>query len=118
VVGACLHEDYDAAGCYVYELGPQRAEIGATCLRAAAAHLPVDQRRSIDGRKAHQGVIRRSRIPQDLPGLPEAVVLWQLGCPRTLTFETPSEAALAVRIEAHVAFLQAMVALHQPPIPS
>lgn len=112
-LGICLHEDYDAAGCYVYELDSHLPPMGAACLRAAAAHVPVDMRRTIDGRRACDGVIRRSRIPRDLPGLPEAVILWRLGCPRTLTFETPSEAALGDRVRAHAAFIHAAVRLVQ-----
>lgn len=105
----CLHEDYDAAGSYVYEFESDRAPLGASCLQAAAVHLPVDLRSKIDGRRAKQGIILRSRIPQQLPGLPEAVVLRQLGCPRTLTFETPSECAFIHRVQAHAAFVHSAV---------
>lgn len=104
-LGLCLHEDYDSQGCYVYELGGQDALLASRCLAASARHLPTDPRGQIDGRRARQGIIRRKTIPQNLPGIPEAVALWQLGCATTLTFETPSEADFQERVRAHAAFI-------------
>lgn len=103
----CLHEDYDAQGIYVYELGSHPGIRSRTLLDKAARHVPADPRSRIDGSRAQAGVIRRRRLPLHLPGLPEAVVLHQLGCPFTLTFETPSEFALDARVHAHAAFLTA-----------
>lgn len=103
----CLHEDYDAQGIYVYELGTHPGIRSHALLENAARILPADPRPRIDGSRAQAGVIRRRRLPLHLPGLPEAVVLHQLGCPFTLTFETPSEFALDDRVLAHAAFLTA-----------
>ena len=107
----CLHEDYDAQGVYVYELYRSGAERVATRLLGAAAdQIPVDPRGKIDGRAATSGIIRRSRIPADLPGHPEAIALHSLGFTRhNLTFETPSEFSLDVRIDAHRSFIDAAV---------
>ena len=38
-------------------------------------------------------------------GMPEAIELYALGCPATLTFETPSEFSLDDRAKAHASFL-------------
>lgn len=111
-IGLCLHEDYDAQGCYVYELGLHRHSLSSRILADCTDVIPTDPRRSIDGRAAKSGVIRRSTIPPDLPGMPEAVELYQLGCPVTLTFETPSEFSLDDRVTTQAAFVKA--ALHQP----
>lgn len=101
----CLHEDYDAEGLYIYELSHHRDPVSFEILKDCASVVQVDPRKTIDGRSVRRGVIRRRKIPQDLPGLPEAIVLHLNGCPITLTFETPSEFSLDARIEAHKAFI-------------
>ena len=109
-LGICLHEDYDAQGCYVYELSRHPRGWSRPMLELAAnATLPVDRRRSIDGRAAQDGVIQRKHPPQGLPGLPEAVALYELGCQVSLTFETPSEFALDDRVAAHHRFVDAVL---------
>lgn len=104
-LGLCLHEDYDAQGAYVYELGGQSEAISPAMLKEVARILPLDTRTEIDGRAAAHGVIRPRRLPKNLPGMPEAIELYRRGCQVTLTFETPSEAALDLRIAAHQAFI-------------
>jgi murein peptide amidase A len=105
VAGLCLHEDYDAEGAYVYELGLQREAISHDILKKCERIIPHDRRKKIDGRAAVDGVIRRRKIPQDLPGMPEAIVLHWKGCPVTLTFETPSEFSLDLRVAAQREFI-------------
>lgn len=109
-LGLCLHEDYDAQGCYVYELHHGAASLSARLPALGVQALPVDTRTLIDGRRARSGIIRRRTAPADLPGLPEAIVLHQAGCPLTLTFETPSEFSLDRRVRAHVEFISAVLA--------
>lgn len=109
IAGLCLHEDYDAEGAYVYELGHHREAVSHDILKACARIVPLDRRTKIDRRTAVSGVIRRRTIPKDLPGMPEAIELHLRGCPITLTFETPSEAALDVRIAAHQRFITAAI---------
>ncbi len=110
----CLHEDYDAHGIYVYELSRLEGGWSRTLLRQCMdATLPVDSRAKIEGRAAHGGVIQRKKSPRGLPGLPEAVAIYELGCPVSLTFETPSEFALDDRVRAQARFLDA--ALHLQP---
>lgn len=106
----CLHEDYDAQGCYVYELSRRTDGLTHAILqKAKSAKIPVDPRSKIDGHDCREGVIKRRRPPRNLPGLPEAFVLYQLGCPLSLTFETPSEFALTDRVAAHKRFLDAAI---------
>lgn len=104
----CLHEDYDAAGCYCYELNRDvRLRLADRLLGVVEPWLPRDGRRTIDGRRAHRGVIQRRRVPP-LPGQPEAVALYEGGVPVTLTFETPSEAAFEQRVLAQAAFVNGL----------
>ena len=109
IAGLCLHEDYDAEGAYVYELSHRREAVSPAIMKECARVVPLDGRTKIDGRTAAGGVIRRRTIPKDLPGMPEAIELHLRGCPVTLTFETPSEAALDVRIAAHQVFITAAI---------
>lgn len=113
-LGLCLHEDYDGQGCYVYELSPGRQTMSRSILKHCTRVIPADPRRSIDARRASDGVIRPRVIPPDLPGMPEAIVLWQLGCPITLTFETPSEFGLDDRVETQADFVTAALRLAAP----
>ncbi len=94
-----LHEDYDACGLYLYELRPDREPLwGADLIAAAAKVLPADPRHSIDGSRAHGGVITRSlhnpamRTRVARFGMPEAVWLSVTGLvARVCTIEAPSE---------------------------
>lgn len=102
-----LHEDYDAQGVYAYELSGRSGLTTAPYLTAAARHVPLDPRRTIDGFAARYGVIR-PRVPHHLPGLPEALVLYQQYAPAAFTFETPSEFSLLERTASHRAVLEVM----------
>jgi murein peptide amidase A len=119
-LGLCLHEDYDAQGFYVYELNNRPKAVSYEILKKCAKRISADPRRMIDGRRAKDGVIRPRAIPSTLPGMPEAIVLWQLGCPVTLTFETPSEFSLDDRVHTQADFVNAAIRLaarasnHQP----
>lgn len=109
-LGICLHEDYDAQGMYVYELSRRpKGWSGEILQRITTPRMPVDVRRRIEGHAAVAGVIQRRRSPQGLPGLPEAVALYQLGCQVSLTFETPSEFALEDRVQAQAHFLETAI---------
>jgi protein MpaA len=109
-IATCLHEDYDAHGCYLYELNSSKKPIGHSLLEQATnPAIPIDQRRNIDGVRSHHGLIHRRQIPQHLPGTPEAVELFNMGCPLTLTFETPSELHINDRAAAHQRFLDALI---------
>jgi len=120
MLSLCLHEDYDGQGSYVYELSSCTEPVSPQILKKCAKHIPADPRRKIDGRAAKDGVIRPRSIPTNLPGMPEAIVLWQLGCPTTLTFETPSEFGLDDRVQTQADFVSAAIRLaartpNQPP---
>lgn len=103
----CLHEDYDAQGCYVYELRNKPGKAGPKALKACASIIPRDMRGTIDGTKVSGGhILRRGEFRRpDLPGMPEAIVLHQLGSAVTLTFESPSEYSLLDRIAVHKKFI-------------
>jgi hypothetical protein len=102
-----MHEDYDAKGVYLYEVRRGRRGFGETLLERAAKIVPLDPRRKIDISMAKNGLIRRRISPKkfETMGHPEAIWLHLFHSENTFTFETPSEAALELRVRAHMAVL-------------
>ena len=107
-VAACLHEDYDARGFYLYEIAAARPHLGEVICRKLSGIMPADSRSTIDGHAARSGLIRR-RIRHDmLPGHPEAFHLHFHHAARIFTMETPSEHSLVERIRCQKGFLDAI----------
>jgi hypothetical protein len=107
IISLTMHEDYDAQGIYLYEVQRGKVRLGESLLAAARKFLATDPRLRIDGRKADQGLIRRRISPSTFTkiGYPEAIWLHLHHSEFTFTFETPSEAALDLRVAAHIAVL-------------
>jgi murein peptide amidase A len=97
-IGCMVHEDYDGQGIYAYELTGKNGPFVAPALDSALPYLPRDERKRIDGFKAQAGIIQRRRKPSNLPGLPEALVVWRHFAPTTFTLEAPSEFSLEDRV--------------------
>ena len=108
-VAACLHEDYDSRGFYLYEIASNRPYWGEKLCRDLSSVMKPDPRRSIDGHSAKGGVIRRRVTPGTSKGYPEAFRLHFHHAERTFTLESPSEAALPNRVDLHQGFLDALV---------
>ncbi len=107
----CLHEDWEAAGFYLYEVNPDgQPSLADRMVRAAAGVCPVDRSPMIDGREAHAGVIRPSLDPSLRPRWPEAFYLIRNQTRHSYTLEAPSDFPLATRVAALVAAVQAAVA--------
>jgi hypothetical protein len=106
-----LHEDYDGLGIYIYEIQGACPYWGEALLEAARPHLPAETRRVIEGRECVGGLVRRTLDMKLFTqiGLPEAVHLHLLGCPRVFTIETPSEYGLDRRVRAQVAVIEECV---------
>ena len=100
-----LHEDFDAQGVYIYEVSGVRPFWAEKFLEATAAHLPRDPRRSIEGRRARDGIVRRKITPDLMPDWPEAFLLHFAHATRTFTIETPSEFSIDARVAAQMAVL-------------
>lgn len=108
-----LHEDYDAAGFYIYEPGRRGAkDWSAAMLGAVEGLLPVDGRRMIDGRRVPgTGYIQKFfKSEHDLEG-PEAIYLHFHHSARTFTIETPSEFALDLRVETQLRLIRTAIGL-------
>lgn len=106
-IALAMHEDYDAQGVYLYEVARGRSGIGESLLQCAEKIVPRDPRRTVDTSIAKNGLIRKRVSPAKFAdmGYPEAIWLHLFHSENTFTFETPSEAALEIRVRAHIAVL-------------
>lgn len=107
-----LHEDYDAQGIYAYELTPPRLRIAERVFDQIEKIIPRETRKSIDGLRMRDGIIRRSgdlreEVEEQLDGgWPEAIYLYAYHACSSLTFETPSEFAFHERVKAQKKFIE------------
>jgi len=107
----CLHEDWEAAGFYVYELNPDhRPSLADRMIDRVRDLCPIDQSPLIDGRPAANGIIRPSLDPASRPEWPEAFYLLQHHTRLSYTLEAPSDFALATRVAALAAGTEAALA--------
>jgi len=106
----CLHEDWESHGFYVYELNPdnQPSLAGAIVDRVAEV-CPLDPSGIIEGRPAHNGIIRPSVDPHSRPQWPEAFHLLAHKTRLSYTLEAPSDFPLPVRVSALVTAVRAAV---------
>jgi len=101
-LGVMLHEDWEAAGFYLYELNPdQLPSRSAHIIRNVSKVCPIETATLIDGRPSDgSGVICPPTDPTARPDWPEAFWLLQNRCRQSLTLEAPSDFALATRVAA------------------
>ncbi len=115
-----LHEDWESSGFYFYEInqgspGPTHREI----LAAASSEFPPEPELVIDDHEVTEpGWIFHPEHPDIPEGWPEAIYLAKMGCPLSLTFETPSKQLLEKRIACHQAVVrEAIHRLDQSKVP-
>lgn len=109
-----LHEDWESTGFYFYEinLGPDRPERSRAILDSVSPWFAVEPNAVIDDHEVRErGWIYHEARPDFPDHWPEAIFLADLGCPLSFTFETPSTAALASRVQAHLAATRAALRL-------
>lgn len=101
-----LHEDWETSGFYFYEinLGSDRPDRARAILDAARPWFVPEPSARIDDHDVREaGWIYHEARPDFPDHWPEAIFLADRGCPISFTFETPSSAPLAERIQAHFA---------------
>lgn len=113
-----LHEDYDSAGIYLYELSWKRS-IGDTLLSACEEIIPREAAHEIDGTEIVNGLLKRTDdiehiANEELGGWPESIWLYLKHSSDACTFETPSEMDLDRRIKAHQRFIKTATLAHLP----
>lgn len=110
----CVHEDWESAGFYVYELNPSgQPSLAPAMLQAVAPVCPIEAATVIDGRAiAEPGIIRPAADPALRDLWPESIYLQAHHCRLGYTIESPSCLPLAQRVAALTAALTAAVAAH------
>jgi predicted deacylase len=100
----CLHEDWEAAGFYVYELNPDRQPSYAEAIIKRVSEVcPIDMSPMIEERAAVNGIINPNVDPRSRPQWPEAFYLFTNKTRLSYTMEAPSDYQLATRVAALVA---------------
>ena len=106
----CLHEDWESHGFYLYEQNPDakisRAE---KIIEVVKKVCPVDLSENIEGRAAHNGIIRPTVLPLERPDWPEAFYLITEKARQGFTLEAPSDFPLAKRVNALVTAVNAAI---------
>jgi len=106
-----LHEDYDGQGIYLYEpgRGGRPDPLAEKILSSAESIIRRDCRKTIEGRKVRDGMIRPRvhNLPKE--GKPEAVYLYENKGGRNFTLETPSEFAFHDRRTAHKLMIECAI---------
>jgi predicted deacylase len=108
-----LHEDWETAGFYLYEinLGPDVPQRAPEIIAAASPWFAAQPGPDIDGHQPRADGWIYHEAEADVPqGWPEAIFMAKRGCPLSFTLETPSQAPLAHRIAAHMAVVRAAIA--------
>jgi len=110
-----LHEDYDATGIYLYEL-VRGESVGHQLLDCCEELIPREPSNEVEGREFDNGLMMaagedvREIIKEDLEDeWPEAIYLCLEHNAHSMTFETPSELGLALRIATQRRFIESVV---------
>lgn len=108
----CLHEDWESAGFYLYELNPDKQPSFAKAIIARVAEVcPIDMSSTIEGRPAEGGIISPSHDPRSRPQWPESFYLLTHKTRLSYTVEAPSDFQLITRVAATVASVRAVLDL-------
>ena len=104
----CVHEDWESAGYYVYELNPDgRAGLAHAMIEAAEALGRIEEAAIIDGHPiSERGIIRPVSDPGQRPQWPETIYLRQNHGGLCYTLESASTEAIEDRIEMHCAVIR------------
>jgi|SRR5271165_4499412 len=100
-LAVCVHEDWESAGFYLYELNPDgRPSLAEPMISAASKECPIDPSPVIEGREAKGGIIRPLLNPPEREKWPESIYLQVHHTRLSYTIETPSSLPLAKRVSA------------------
>jgi protein MpaA len=97
----CVHEDWETAGFYLYELNPEkRPSLAENMVKAVSKACPIEMSPVIEGREAKGGIIRPSGDPLEREKWPESIYLQAHHTRLSYTIESPSALALETRLAA------------------
>jgi hypothetical protein len=103
-----LHEDWEAAGFYVYELNPEgKLSLAEAMIQAVEKIAPIERSEVIEGRPAKNGIVRPILDPHSRPLWPESFYLLMHKTRLAYTLEASSDFPLALRTSVLVAAVNA-----------
>ena len=104
-----LHEDFESGGYYFYHSGEPGLidRLPAKILERVARVMPLNLDAEIDGSSAGGGVIDRAPNPENMDWWPMALFARSRGARYCLTLETAPAFPMEIRVEAHLAALNA-----------
>ncbi len=109
-----FHEDWESPGFYLYEQYREMEPVGRPVADRVSAVCRLNTEPVIEGQAAENGVIHPSlelEVRRKGEGIP--IVLFRQGyTDHLVTLETPSTLDLHVRVSAHLAGLEAIIAAH------
>jgi murein peptide amidase A len=109
-VSLCLHEDWESAGFYVYELNPDGGpSFAKNIIERVSEVCPIDLSAEIEGRAASGGIIAPALDPRSRPLWPEAFYLIMKKTRLSYTLEGPSDFPLSTRVNSLVAGVNAVM---------
>jgi protein MpaA len=105
-----LHEDWESAGFYLYDVHPELSgNLAETVVEAVSKVCPIDMSAMIEEREAHGGIVRPKILPLDRPDWPEGFYLIKHKSPAGFTIEAPSDFPLSTRVAAEVAAVRTVL---------
>jgi protein MpaA len=109
------HEDWESPGFYLYELRRGAADISAEVVAAVGGICPLNLQDEIEGMAAAGGIVSADTAKAEAErgkGIP--IELYNGYTDHLLTLESPTGLDMAVRVNAHMAALDVVVASHLP----
>jgi protein MpaA len=111
-----LHEDFEGAGAYLYELNDALSPtLGGEIVAAMGRHVPIDLRPEIEEVPARGGVLQRRDLAlkhgpiEDRPDWPEAIYLSVHHTQASYTTETPMPFPIEHRVQAQIAAVETLL---------
>lgn len=105
-----LHDDRDSLGYYLYQNVDAEAEaVGHQIVDRVGTVTSINVNSEIEGRAADRGVIDGPCNPETLARWPLAAYAQIHGVKRVLTLEAPGRHSIEVRVQAHLAAIEAAI---------
>ena len=111
-----FHEDWESPGFYLYELRRGAPLIGTDVVDAVERACPLNLFDQIEGLSAVRGIVLNDEEQaNELRGEGIPIELYHGYTDHFLTVESPTERRMNVRVAAHMAALNVVIAAHLPP---
>ena len=111
-----FHEDWESPGFYLYEMRRGAPLMGTNVVNAVERICSLNPCDQIEGLSAVRGVVLNDeKRENELRGEVIPIELYHSYTDHSLSLESPTERRMDVRVAAHIAALDIVVAVHLPP---